>query len=236
MDLQVPRADGIGGFSVLRRCGNARGLDLFGVRLNETASLLAHVSFFPNQYASVPDMEAWLGGYDDGFCAWIESFPSTVPVDGWPVVITDEGASFPVNAGALEGTDCAVAGMAELPDYAEDGTLAFAAAPASVGVVGAARFDIPRNVYLHSGSGTEALTRGLVRPTALSWDPTGTRIGAAATIEGKRGLWLIDRSGERRLVFEGDLYGFAWAPDGRKAALIVGEPHDVVVVEAPPED
>ncbi|MER3524355.1 MAG: hypothetical protein C4326_09880 [Ignavibacteria bacterium] len=52
--------------------------------------------------------------------------------------------------------------------------------------------------------------------TRTAWSPDGRQIAFTATIEGVRGIYVIDTSGTNlRRVHQGDAEGVAWSPDGR---------------------
>lgn len=52
--------------------------------------------------------------------------------------------------------------------------------------------------------------------TRAAWSPDGRQIAFTATIEGVRGIYVIDTNGTNlRRVHQGDAVGIAWSPDGR---------------------
>jgi dipeptidyl aminopeptidase/acylaminoacyl peptidase len=83
------------------------------------------------------------------------------------------------------------------------------------------RWDGSQHVRLTASSEDEGTPR---------WSPNGTRLGFISSRESARGtdqLWVIDRAGgEARRVtdFAGDVSDFAWAPDGRRVAVIANTP------------
>jgi hypothetical protein len=236
MDHLQPQVDEPGKLLFIRLCGQPSEVTLYRGGLDGgAAERVADVSFLPSRYTRVPGTDSWLGGYDDGFCAWIAAFRVPAGID-WPIMVAHDGREVAVTAGSAAGIECGQAPMADLPAFASDGTLAFVAAPGADRVTGTSRFDVPWDLYLWtSGVARDPIVRGIVRPTDLAWSPDETRLAIAGAIDGRRGLWLIDRSGARELAFDGDISRLAWAPDGDSLAITVGDiPLKLVLVSIVP--
>lgn len=185
------------------------------------AGPVARVPWLPDSFVQVAG-GAWLAGYDDGLCAWIDLVPGTGrPQFEWPITVTDDGPPFAVSAANSAGS-CDGSPMASEITLAQDGSIAFLASGASRGTSGFSRLDVARNVYLRDSNGmVRRLGEGLQRSRDLSWNATGTKLAVSSTIAGRTGIWTFDRLGTRRLVYEGSVLSLAWSPDGDRLAILV---------------
>jgi hypothetical protein len=184
---------------------------------------LAFLPWFPDSFVQLPG-GAWLSGYDDGLCAWIDVVPGTgEPQFAGPLVISDDGAPYAVNEG-LKANCGDNTPLASAITQAPDGALAFLASGASRGIAGFGLLDLTENLYVRDPVGTlRRIGDGLQQAVNLAWNPAGTELIVAATKGGRTGLWRYDRTGHERLVYEGNPYNVTWSPDGTRSAILV--PH-----------
>jgi hypothetical protein len=183
---------------------------------------IAKFPWFPDSYAQVKG-GAWLAGFDSSICAWIDLLPGTgTPQIPWPIMVTDDGAPYAVNA-ANVSTGCDQKPAASEITAAPDGSLAFLASAAGGGS-GFGRLGAPRHLYLMDPSAApRRIADGITHPSDLAWNADGTRLAVIATIDDRTGIWSYDRAGKRRFEYEGLVSGFAWAPAGDRIALLVPE-------------
>jgi Tol biopolymer transport system component len=118
--------------------------------------------------------------------------------------------------------DCTPRGRSSLLALTADGKrLLFAASPASAGVGGQARIDVPWNLYLQDlpGGQPRAVARGLVSPTGLAVAPDDRGVVVRG---GARGLWYLDlASCAVRPIAKGNLLDPSFSPDGRRLVALL---------------
>jgi hypothetical protein len=131
--------------------------------------------------------------------------------------------------------DCTQTAASTLPSLSSDGkVLAFLGSPASIGVSGIARTDVPFELYLVNldSMSSSSLLEGLAHPSGLNVSPDGGWLVTGGIKSGQLGVWLVSPSGRRVVQISNlDIRGLAWAPDGRH---IVGL-HDPDPHAFPPE-
>lgn len=223
VDVQNPKV--IGGRLFLdRRCFAVDGNDSHDIMLihrDGPAEKVAAIPWFPDSYVELPS-GAWLSGFDSGPCAWIDLVPSTgQPGIPWPIMVTDDGAPFAINASPKGDCDHAV--LASSIDRNSDGLLAFVAAGSARTAKGLARLDVPANVYVVPETGGDArrIASGLVEARNVRWAPDGSSVIVIARAGPGSALLRIDLAGTENVLYQGGPVVATWAPDGRRIALII---------------
>ena len=226
VDVQNPKV--IGDRLYLdRRCFARDGDDRHEIMLiseGKQAEAVASIPWFPDSYVQLPS-GAWLSGFDSGPCAWIDLVPDTgEPGIPWPITVSDDGEPFAVN-GSAEG-ECDNAVLASSIDRSSDGHLAFVAAGAARSAAGFARLDVPQNVYVvpEAGGQPRRIASGLVEARNVRWSPDGSSLIVIARAGDGSVLLKLDLAGGQEVLYEGQPVVAAWAPDGRRIAIVVGNP------------
>jgi hypothetical protein len=163
----------------------------------------------------------WLADYG-GVCQGIDLVDGTdQAIAMWPLMITDDGPPFAVNAVGHQ-SDCdnstpLATGIAAAPD----GTLALLAAR---GVGGFIATDPDLHLYLVDVSGNaHCLADGVMDGRNLRWAPNGASLALIGEINRQWGIWRFARDGKRTRLFDGHALAFAWSPDGSQLAVVVSD-------------
>lgn len=119
---------------------------------------------------------------------------------------------------------CSQVGLAAWPAWSTDG-FAFFASPQSIGIDGAARADVPSNLYLMddpAGSTYSIILSDIGDPRALEWSPDGDWLAFTGDVPSMGpGVWLIDASSQRLVQVSTHLAEFlSWSPDGTQLAIV----------------
>jgi len=185
-----------------------------------------------------PSAVTWRAGLRTGFvsyssaiCASLAGLTGKGP-QRLPGPLTLDGRTWRLDEDVFApgDTDCTGRGRADLPVLSPDGRLLyFVASPASVGVSGTTRLDVPWNLYRWSqpGGHPKPLLRDLGTPVGLAISPDGRQLAVAGQRDGEYGLWLVDSStGSARKLAAGKLVDPSFSPDGRRLAAIFRQDGD----------
>lgn len=170
-----------------------------------------------------------------GSCAGIAPLTRQGP-QRFPDPVTLDGRTWRLDEDVIgPGTDCTDRGRAVLPVLSPDERqLYILASPESLGVSGSyRREETPWRLYrwtLTAGrlSGQpQQLTVDLGKPQDLAIAPTGRSLAFAGQHHGRYGLWLVNTAtGAVRRLALGKVLAAAFAPDGRRLAMIFQQDPD----------
>jgi hypothetical protein len=145
------------------------------------------------------------------------------------LVIRDEDRSWSLEDGypvPNPGHACTPFGQATSPAWdAGSGRFAFFASPASVGVDGQARADVPWNLYLMDDPTEDRysiLLEDILHARSLEWSPNGGWLAFSGEMPGEGdGVWLLHPP-SRRLVRITDSVAdsMSWSPDASRVAIV----------------
>jgi hypothetical protein len=173
------------------------------------------------EFTFAPGLEDGLYSVDSSICAGIAAIRDGEPA---PLPVRLDGVNWALDA-ALSGGECVEEGRAGGPAISPDGReVAFAASPASAGVEGQARLDVPWNLYV--------MDRREQRPKAVLedvgslgrplWSPDGRLIAFNGEIDGRAGVYVL-RLADRRVLpvsLEADDAATSWSPAGRELLAV----------------
>lgn len=155
------------------------------------------------------------------------------------VEIRDRTRSFRLDDTA-PGPDCSHRGWADYPAWSPAGNeIAFFAAPAAIGLDGAARGAAPANLYVMAPDATTAslILSNITVPRDLDYSPDGRSLAFGGVIGGRTATWTLDReTGDLRAVYDQRFEWLSWSPDGtRLAGLQLSNPdrlldNEIVIV------
>jgi hypothetical protein len=224
IDVQNPHV--IAGHLFLdRHCFSLDGNDrheILEVDVHNRATSVASIPWFPDSYVQL-SAGAWIAGFDSGPCGWIDVVPHTGdPGGAWPINVTDDGESFAVNASPKGHCDGAV--LASSVDRSSTGMLAFIASGAARSQSGSARLDVAENLYTVPEAGGEPrrIASGLVEPRNVEWSTDGASVIVIVRAGTGSALLEVNAAGSKTVLYEGQPMTAAWAPDGRRIAIVVG--------------
>jgi WD40-like Beta Propeller Repeat len=177
------------------------------------------------------DLRAGFVSYSSAICAGLAAITRKGPRRvAAPVTLDGRTWHLDEDVFAPGDTDCTGRGRADLPVLSPDGRLLyFVASPASVGVSGTARLDVPWNLYRwpEPAGRPEPLLRDLGTPVGLAISPDGRQLAVCGQRGGQYGLWLVDSStGSSRKLADGKLVDPSFSPDGRHLAAIFRQDGD----------
>jgi hypothetical protein len=142
-----------------------------------------------------------------------------------PLPVRLGGAAWTLDA-SLRGGECVEEGRARGPDLAPDGrTVAFAASPASAGIEGQARLDVPWNLYVMNVDERRPrpVLEGIEGSSGPRHSPDGRWLLFAGRLgDSGDGVYLLRLSDRRVVRISGDRDDrpASWSPDGREVLVI----------------
>jgi hypothetical protein len=145
--------------------------------------------------------------------------------------ISDDGGTFSLADEIPPAGDCPNNGRALQPTLSPDGSkLAFFASPASVGVAGRGRLDMPSNLYVLTlaTNEVEKVVADVRDAGDLQWSPAKEELAFAGRVgSDANATWVVDLVGGRRGI--GSVArGLAWSPDGARlfASFLASTPEE----------
>lgn len=179
--------------------------------------VLAELHTVPGEMAWSPSLDRALADFGSDICgsmAWIsngEIMPLQMSVEAG-------GRSFALDEAYrhMAGGDCREDGRAAWPSWSADDQLAFFASPASIGVEGLERLDMPWSLFIADPTedSARAVIHDVVSPRGLSWSPDGSRLAFSGDTSAGSGTWLVDTQGDLTHVSDVSLDWLTWEPSG----------------------
>jgi hypothetical protein len=167
-------------------------------------------------YAIAPDLSTAVVGVGS-ICSYLVVNRADGSSERLTAKISDDGGAFSLADEIPPAGDCPNNGRAFQPTLSPDGSrLAFFASPASVGVAGRGRLDMPSNLYVLTlaTNEVEKVVAGVRDAGDLQWAPAKDELAFAGQVgSDAKATWVVNLDGQRRAV--GPVTrGLAWSPDG----------------------
>jgi hypothetical protein len=167
-------------------------------------------------YATSPDLSIAVVGVGS-ICSYLIVNRADGSADRLTAEISDDGRTFSLADEIPLAGDCPMNGRAFQPTLSADGLrLAFLASPASVGVAGRGRLDMPSNLYVLTLATNEVqeVVADVQDAGDLQWSPANDELAFSGRVgSDPNATWVVDLDGQRRAV--GPVTrGLAWSPDG----------------------